>query len=117
MNRRLPALLIATTATAAHAQTAQTGPSVLELFGLLPAPTYDPADSQIPRRRPGHAYEPLPQFVEQNPNGIAPAPVDQAGQFVPVPDRWRIMETLGYTFPKTDPYNQNVLKGDKPIDG
>jgi len=92
-------------------------PSVLEIFGVLPAPTYDPYTSQIPRRRPGHAFEPLPEFTVQNPNGLAPAPVDQAGAFVPVPDRWRIMETLGYKFPLTDPYNQNVLKGDKPIDG
>ncbi|MDR3389819.1 MAG: hypothetical protein P4L92_22505 [Rudaea sp.] len=92
-------------------------PGVLEVLGILPAPTYDPAESQIPRRRPGHAYEPPPEFNVQNPDGLPPAPVDQAGAFLPVPDRWRIMEALGFKFPLTDPYNQNVLKGDKPIDG
>ncbi len=98
-------------------QAATTLPSVLEMLGVLPAPTYDPAKSEIPRRRPGHPYEPLPQFTEQNPNGVPPAPVDQAGEFLPVPNRWRIMETLGFKFPWYDPYNQNVYKGDKPIDG
>jgi hypothetical protein len=112
------ALLMLSITQPLHSQGATAAvPSVLELFGVIPAPTYDPAESQIPRRRPGHAYEGLPEFVEQNPNGIAPAPIDQAGEFIPVPDRWRIMETLGFSFPKTDPYNQNVLKGDKPIDG
>ncbi len=101
-----------------HAQDASSlAPSVLELFGIVPAPTYDPAQSEIPRRRPGHPYEAPPEFTVQNPNGIAPAPVDQAGEFLPVPDRWRIMETLGFKYPWYDPYNQNVLKGDKPIDG
>ena len=98
-------------------QSTQLATDWLELIGVLPGPTYDPYTSQIPRRRPGHPYEPLPEFTIQNPDGVAPAPVDQAGAFLPVPDRWRIMETLGFKFPLSDPYNQNVLKGDKPIDG
>jgi hypothetical protein len=98
-------------------QAATVAPHVLEAFGILPAPTYDPAKSEIPRRRPGHAYVPPPEYKIINPNGIPPAPVDQAGAFIPVPDRWRIMETLGFKFPWYDPYNQNIYKGDKPIDG
>ena len=106
------------TSTETSAQeAASVAPSVLELFGIVPAPTFDPATSEIPRRRPGHPYEAPPEFTVQNPNGIPPAPVDQAGEFLPVPDRWRIMETLGVKYPLTDPYNQNTLKGDKPIDG
>ncbi len=36
----------------------------------------------------------------------------------PVPDRWRLATTLGLVHPRlTDPYNQNVLKGDLPIFG
>ena len=35
---------------------------------------------------------------------------------VSVPDRWRIMDTLGFKFPLYDPYNHNVLKGDKPFE-
>ena len=103
---------------AAHAQqAAQIAGDWLEIAGVLPAPTYDPYASQIPRRRPGHPYEPPPEFPIQNPNGVAPAPIDQVGSFLPVPDRWRIMESLGYKFPWYDPYNQNIWKGDKPIDG
>ena len=48
---------------------------------------------------------------------MPPAPIDQVGSFLPVPNRWRIMESLGYQFPWYDPYNQNIWKGDKPIDG
>ena len=115
------ALITALTATfmlgapMASAQVSPVPTSWLQLVGLLPAPTYDPYESQIPRRRPGHPPEPLPMFVEQNPDGLNPAPVDQVGEFVPVPDRWRIMEALGVNTPWYDPYNQNVLKGDKPI--
>ena len=59
-----------------HAQDASTIPHLLELFGVLPAPTYDPSQSEIPRRRPGHPYEPPPEFKILNPNGVPPAPVD-----------------------------------------
>jgi len=89
----------------------------LQIVGVLPADTYDPNTSLIPRRRPGHPYEPPAEFTIQNPNGVAPAPIDQVGSFLPVPNRWRIMESLGYKFPWYDPYNQNIWKGDKPIDG
>ena len=34
---------------------------------------------------------------------------------IPIPDRWRIMQTLGFKFPWYDPYNQNHLKGDLPV--
>lgn len=101
-----------------HAQQASSVmPHWLEIAGILPAPTYDPYTSQIPRRRPGHAAVPLPQVVIQNPDAVNPAPVDQAGEFLPVPDRWRIMESLGFKYPLWDPYNQNTLKADKPIKG
>jgi hypothetical protein len=102
---------------APRAQGAGGVPHLLELFGVLPAPTYDPSTSQIPRRRPGHPYEPPPEFKVVNPNDIPPATIDQAGAFIPVPDRWRIMETLGFKYPWYDPYDQNIWKGDKPIDG
>jgi hypothetical protein len=36
---------------------------------------------------------------------------------VPVPDRWRIVDGLGYAQNLFDPYNRNVLKADKPIGG
>ncbi len=35
---------------------------------------------------------------------------------ISMPDRWRIMDTLGFKFPWYDPYNHNVYKGDKPFE-
>ena len=83
----------------------------------LPAYLYDADEAQVPRRRPGHpAPERKPPEVI-NPDNADPAPIDAVGEFIPVPDRWRIMESLGFKFPWYDPYNQNVWKGDKPIHG
>jgi hypothetical protein len=92
-----------------------TPPSYLELAGIIPAPTYDPFTNPVLRRRPGHAAEKPPTWEEQNPDAINPAPVDQVGEFIPLPDRWRIMEALGQKYPWYDPYNHNVWKGDRPI--
>ncbi|MFZ1391615.1 MAG: hypothetical protein WAS23_08525 [Dokdonella sp.] len=111
------AATLALIAPALHAQGGSVSIGWLQLIGLIPAPAYDPYESQIPRRRPGHPPEALPMWVEQNPDALNPAPVDQVGNFVPVPDRWRIMESLGVNTPWYDPYNQNVLKGDKPMFG
>ncbi len=44
----------------------------------------------------------------------APTPMD-IRQSIAVPDRWRIMDSLGFKFPWYDPYNHNVWKGDKPF--
>ena len=51
---------------------------------------------------------------------FSPIPRPVSGDFkakIPIPDRWRIVETLGYKERWYDPYNQNVLKADKPIHG
>lgn len=89
------------------------------------------------RRRPGVHDGVLPPPVEQyNPGGVrAPPPEAFPTEEFPVPDRWRILQSLcpeksrrndisAYgIFPALrnncrstlDPYAQNVLKGDKPI--
>ena len=49
---------------------------------------------------------------------ISPVPrptIDQYVDAVPIPDRWRIVDSLGYKERWYDPYNQNTLKGDKPV--
>ena len=49
---------------------------------------------------------------------FSPVPRPSAEQFVaavPIPDRWRIVDALGYEDNWWDPYNQNTIKGDKPI--
>jgi hypothetical protein len=44
----------------------------------------------------------------------APAP-NLPRESLPLPDRWRLMQALGFKFPWYDPYHQNVLKGDIPV--
>ncbi len=70
------------------------------------------------RRRPGVPQAELPDPVTQDNQGAVRAPPPQAfptDQF-PIPDRWRLVETLGLREENLlDPYNQNTLKGDRPI--
>ncbi len=51
-------------------------------------------------------------------NPASPIPVPTLSDFpesVPTPDRWRIVDELGYTESLLDPFNRNPLKADKPI--
>jgi hypothetical protein len=52
------------------------------------------------------------------PNPASPLPRPQLTDYVeavPIPDRWRIVEALGYKNNIFDPYNRNVLKADRPL--
>lgn len=89
-------------------------PGLDVVSNMLPTYLYDPAESPIPRRRPGQPY-PEGRRGDQNPGHVDPAPVDMVGEFLPVPDRWRLMETLKLNDNFWNPYVQNTLKGDKPI--
>jgi len=51
-----------------------------------------------------------------DPNKVAPPTAEVRRESLPVPDRWRIMEGLGIKQNNWDPYNQNVLKADKPFE-
>src|SRR5471032_1758679 len=57
--------------------------------------------------------------VLQNNEGAVQAPPPEAfpTDWIPVPDRWRIVDALGIGGQWWDPYNQNVIKGDRPILG
>jgi len=69
------------------------------------------------RERPGYTA-PLPEQIEQNNEGAIRAPPPQAfpTDQLPVPDRWRLIESLGLVKESLlDPYNQNTYKGDRPI--
>ncbi|KHK91391.1 hypothetical protein LK12_11090 [Novosphingobium malaysiense] len=69
------------------------------------------------RRRPGYR-EPLPEPVTQDNPGAVRAPPPQAfpTDEYPIPDRWRLIETLGVVKERWwDPYHQNTYKGDRPI--
>jgi len=70
------------------------------------------------RRRPGYTG-PLPDAVTQDNPGAVRAPPPEAfpTDQIPVPDRWRLAESLGLVGPRWfDPYNHNTLKGDRPLD-
>ncbi len=67
------------------------------------------------RRRPG---DPIPAKDVCEGSGLVPALWGELPSFVLVPDRWRIVSTLGYPERLWDPYNgNNVLKGDRPAFG
>jgi hypothetical protein len=69
------------------------------------------------RQRPGYTA-PLPEPVVQNNEGAIRAPPPQAfpKDQLPLPDRWRLIESLGLVRENLlDPYNQNTYKGDRPI--
>ena len=71
------------------------------------------------RRRPGDE-KPLPDPVTQNnPGAIRPPPPEAfpGDPEFPIPDRFRLSETLGLARKNKflDPYNQNTYKGDRPI--
>jgi hypothetical protein len=72
-------------------------------------------EAPLPRVRPGHSApvaRPLPAI---DPRQVEPPAPNLPRESVPLPDRWRIMQALGFGFPWFDPYNQNVYKGDLPL--
>ncbi|HSG89980.1 MAG TPA: hypothetical protein VLA56_12265 [Pseudomonadales bacterium] len=79
-----------------------------------------PADvPAVRRRRPGQAAQPVLEYALPtcDPGRISPwtAPLELGPA---VPDRWRIVQALGYQEQIWDPYNaHNPLKGDLPVWG
>ena len=72
------------------------------------------------RRRPGYNPDLPDRLTQDNPGALRPPPPEAfpgIADQLPVPDRWRLIETLGVVKERWfDPYHQNVLKGDRPID-
>lgn len=85
---------------------------------ILAGPEVDADGQSIEgRRRPGYEA-PLPDAVTQDNPGAVRAPPPEAFPVdqVPIPDRWRLIESLGVVKERWfDPYGQNTLKGDRPI--
>jgi len=80
---------------------------------------FPPVDPQVieGRRRPDERYE-LPPKIDQVNEGAVRAPPPEAfpTDQIPIPDRWRLIESLGIVKERWfDPYNQNTYKGDRPI--
>ena len=72
-------------------------------------PNSEESTGRAPRRQV--IQRELPTYVSPIPRPGLADYVDS----VPVPDRWRIVDTLGYSERWWDPYNRNVLKGDRPV--
>ncbi len=69
------------------------------------------------RRRPGYEAGLPERLTQDNPGAVrAPPPEAFPTDQIPIPDRWRLIETLGVVKERWfDPYNQNSYKGDRPI--
>jgi hypothetical protein len=99
------------------------GSSAPERSGLEPVSFSEsvcsekPESTTRPLRRPAY---PVLVFEEDycNPDRLAPPKALLLPDLAPVPDRWRIVDSLGYPENRWDPYNNNnPLKGDKPVYG
>src|SRR6478735_8463227 len=114
----LPAIVLSL-----QSQAAADAPPAAGAANAADQPTDDappPVDNQSieGRRRPGYTG-PLPDEVTQtNPGAVrAPPPEAFPTDQIPIPDRWRLIETLGIVKERWfDPYHQNTLKGDRPLD-
>jgi hypothetical protein len=100
--KKIAMLVMLASSFSAHAQQPDVSPN----------PT---APDEIERERPisKPLKYPLPPI---DPKQVPPPSPLEPRTSVSVPDRWRIMDTLGFKFPLYDPYNHNVLKGDKPFE-
>ena len=84
---------------------------------LAQAAPDDQAPAPLERQIPGQAPPAVAPPALGNPNAVPPPQPVDTENFIPVPDRWRILDTLGRKENIFDPYNTNTLKGDKPIFG
>lgn len=110
LHRPVLKLVVAAVLAATHASA----------FAQTPVPVEaqradEPDPTQIERLRPQGTplkYE-LPPI---DPKQVPPPTPLMPREAVSLPDRWRIVDTLGIKFPWYDPYNHNVYKGDKPFE-
>ncbi len=118
MGLLLPALLLLQASLPTETQPPITPPGEAKPSGWeQDAPPVDPQLLEG-RERPGYTA-PLPEKIEQRNQGAvrAPPPEAFATEQVPIPDRWRLIQSLGLVKENLfDPYHQNTLKGDRPID-
>lgn len=86
-----------------------------ELINTSAEPGEETLVSQTRRapRRPA----PETTMPEIDPEKVPPPAPHLPREFLPIPDRWRLVDMLGVPDRWWDPYNQNTLKGDRPIFG
>ena len=91
------------------------------LFTITSVGLYTDLAQALERKRPGSSKQikkeklkPLPSAVKKRPPVLKR---EDPSNFLPVPDRWRIIESIGVKESIVDPYNRNPLKGDRPLFG
>jgi hypothetical protein len=119
---------------AAQAQPATSGPGqALSEIGKRPRAAEDESPGNVPpvkdvpeetaipeeqtgvmRARPGRV-RPVVILPPIDPSQVPPPAANLPRESISIPDRWRLIQTLGFKFPWYDPYNQNPLKGDLPV--
>ena len=122
----LSALALTVPADESSAARTTADPQVVADSADVPPPSVSPERAEPPpldneiiegRRRPDNR-DSLPEPVDQNNPGAVRAPPPEAFPVdqIPLPDRWRLIETLGVVKERWfDPYHQNTLKGDRPL--
>ena len=114
-NKLLPSILLTALSSGAVGQTSL----AIEETAVLPASAYCD-DGSASLRRPGVAVDEyqLPS-CDANPELTGLSPWSDTIPLGPaVPDRWRIVESIGIETNLWDPYNgHNPLKGDRPVWG
>jgi hypothetical protein len=73
--------------------------------------------SEALRAKPMGAPQKVVTLPPIDPSQIPPPEANLPRDFIPIEDRWRLMQALGFQFPWYDPYHQNELKGDLPLWG
>ena len=114
MSRLAPLVLglcLLATPVVSHERLATPSPGA---YGAAVLPSVEIAQED-PRRRPGTApRRPIPA-PKPRPGAVPPPPLIQPPEFIPIPDRWRLIESIGVNERWWDPYNQNTWKGDRPL--
>ncbi len=114
MSRLAPLVLglcLLATPVVSHERLATPSPGA---YGAADQPSVEIAQED-PRRRPGTApRRPIPA-PKPRPGAVPPPPLIQPPEFIPIPDRWRLIESIGVNERWWDPYNQNTWKGDRPL--
>ena len=80
---------------------------------IVPQTTPRPRLGRIIRER----TQAIPERTENEVSLIPRPGLDDYRDAIAMPDRWRIVDTLGYESSFFDPYNANPLKADKPFSG
>jgi hypothetical protein len=113
VSTEVPPVAAAATVSTDEAPAAPAAPPVNPDY-VPPAPPA-PAPPAIELRRPS-GEPPLEEALPViDPSQVPPPTPLLPRESVPLPDRWRIVDTLGMKDDPFNPYAQNMLKADKPL--